>query len=84
MLKGFKAITDITVAVTPIIMNCFKKLILYPNETSPRSQAYRANRYMDDTILNALHKALTHLEQLFTAISVIYVIFIYFAYVLRV
>ncbi|KAF7658945.1 hypothetical protein LDENG_00005470 [Lucifuga dentata] len=43
------------IALTPIVMKCFN--------LDPHQFAYRANRSAEDAISNALHVALTHLEQ---------------------
>ncbi len=56
------------IALTPIIMKCFEKLVMHKNKTSlpntlhPLQFAYRPNRSTDDAISSTLHLALTHLE----------------------
>ncbi|KAK3517241.1 hypothetical protein QTP70_001428, partial [Hemibagrus guttatus] len=55
------------VALTPIIMKCFKRLImrqikdLLPPSLYPMQFAYHPNRSMDDAISTTLHLSLTHL-----------------------
>ncbi len=57
------------VALTPIIMKCFEKLVLYhikaslPPSFDPYQFAYRAKRATGDAIALAIHFALHHLEQ---------------------
>ncbi len=57
------------VALTPIIMKCFEKLVrthivsILPPSFDPHQFAYRANRSTEDAITTALHSALCHLEQ---------------------
>ncbi|KAF7643823.1 hypothetical protein LDENG_00232730 [Lucifuga dentata] len=57
------------IALTPIIMKCFERLVmqhirtLLPPNLDPHQFAYRANRSAEEAISNALHVALTHLEQ---------------------
>ncbi len=56
------------IALTPIIMKCFERLVMHniktslPNTLDPLQFAYRPNRSMDDAISSNLHLALTHLE----------------------
>ncbi|KAM8822285.1 uncharacterized protein ACB058_021512 [Synchiropus picturatus] len=56
------------VALTPIIMKCFERLVMHHIKTSlppaldPYQFAYRSNRSTDDAISTALHSVLTHLE----------------------
>ncbi len=56
------------IALTPIIMKCFEKLVMQkiktslPNTLDPLQFAYRPNRSTDDAISTTLHLALTHLE----------------------
>ena len=56
------------VALTPIIMKCFERLVLHhikaylPPTLDPHQFAYRANRSTEDAIAIALHAALSHLE----------------------
>lgn len=57
------------VALTPIIMKCFERLVLshikstLPPSLDPYQFAYRAKRSTDDAICSALHPALTHLDK---------------------
>uniref|UniRef100_A0A3B1K914 Reverse transcriptase domain-containing protein n=1 Tax=Astyanax mexicanus TaxID=7994 RepID=A0A3B1K914_ASTMX len=56
------------IALTPIIMKCFEKLVMrhiknqLPSSLDPLQFAYRPNRSTDDAISTALHLALTHLD----------------------
>ncbi len=56
------------IALTPIIMKCFERLVMHniktslPNSFDPLQFAYRPNRSTDDAISSTLHLALTHLE----------------------
>ncbi len=56
------------IALTPIIMKCFERLVMHniktslPNTLDPLQFAYRPNRSTDDAISSTLHLALTHLE----------------------
>lgn len=56
------------VALTPIIMKCFERLVMQhiksslPPDLDPYQFAYRSNRSTDDAISTALHSVLTHLE----------------------
>ncbi len=56
------------IALTPIIMKCFERLVMQKIKTSllntldPLQFAYRPNRSTDDAISTTLHLALTHLE----------------------
>ncbi|KAM8846109.1 uncharacterized protein ACB058_012558 [Synchiropus picturatus] len=56
------------VALTPVIMKCFERLVMHHIKTSlppaldPYQFAYRSNRSTDDAISTALHSVLTHLE----------------------
>ncbi len=56
------------IALTPIIMKCFERLVMQkiktslPNTLDPLQFAYRPNRSTDDAISTTLHLALTHLE----------------------
>lgn len=57
------------VALTPIIMKCFEKLVrghilsCLPPTLDPHQFAYRANRSTEDAIATTLHTTLTHVEQ---------------------
>ncbi|KAL0154386.1 hypothetical protein M9458_050352 [Cirrhinus mrigala] len=56
------------IALTPIMMKCFERLVMrniktsLPNTLDPLQFAYRPNRSTDDAISSTLHPALTHLE----------------------
>ncbi len=56
------------IALTPIIMKCFERLVMQkiktslPNTLDPLQFASRPNRSTDDAISTTLHLALTHLE----------------------
>ncbi len=56
------------IALTPIIMKCFERLVMHniktslPNTLDPLQFAYHLNRSTDDAISSTLHLALTHLE----------------------
>ncbi len=56
------------IALTPIIMKCFKRLVMhniktsFPSTLDPLQFAYRTNRSTDDVISSNLHLALTNLE----------------------
>ncbi len=56
------------IALTPIIMKCFERLVMHniktsiPNTLDPLQFAYRPNRSTDDAISSTRHLALTHLE----------------------
>ncbi len=56
------------IALTPIIMKCFERLVMHniktslPNTLDPLQFAYHPNHYTDDTISSTLHLALTHQE----------------------
>ncbi|XP_073675260.1 interferon-induced very large GTPase 1-like [Garra rufa] len=58
------------IALTPIMMKCFERLVLHhiktslPNTLGPLQFAYHPNRSTDDAISSTLHLALTHLEQI--------------------
>ncbi|XP_051785268.1 uncharacterized protein LOC127528439 [Erpetoichthys calabaricus] len=57
------------VALTPVVMKCFKKLIrnhimsFIPPMLDPHQFAYRANRSTEDAVATVLHAVLSHLEQ---------------------
>ncbi|KAK3545642.1 hypothetical protein QTP70_008782 [Hemibagrus guttatus] len=57
------------VALTPIVMKCFKRLVMRHMKTQPPCSldplqfAYRPNRSTDDAITTTLHLALTHLDK---------------------
>ena len=56
------------VALTPVIMKCFEKLVRsqittsLPTTSDPQQFAYRANRSTEDAIATALHTTLQHVE----------------------
>ncbi|KAK3541028.1 hypothetical protein QTP86_012364 [Hemibagrus guttatus] len=56
------------VALRPIIMKCFERLVLphikasIPTDLDSHQFAYRGNRSMEDAISTALHTSLSHLE----------------------
>ncbi len=56
------------IALTPIIMKCFERLVLHhlktclPSTFDNHQFAYRANRSTEDAIAIVLHNALSHLE----------------------
>ncbi|KAL0150985.1 hypothetical protein M9458_053712 [Cirrhinus mrigala] len=56
------------IALTPIIMKCFERLVLHhpktclPSTFNAHQFAYRINRSTEDAIAIALHNALSHLE----------------------
>ncbi|KAL0161701.1 hypothetical protein M9458_045426, partial [Cirrhinus mrigala] len=56
------------IALTPIMMKCFKRLVMYniktslPNTLDPLQFAFCPNRSTDDAISSTLRLALTHLE----------------------
>ncbi|KAK3568303.1 hypothetical protein QTP86_003536 [Hemibagrus guttatus] len=56
------------VALTPIVMKCFKRLVMrhiktqLPPSLDPLQFAYRPNCSMDDAITTTLHLSLTHLD----------------------
>ncbi|XP_049331041.1 probable RNA-directed DNA polymerase from transposon BS [Astyanax mexicanus] len=57
------------VALTPIIMKCFERLVMrniktqLPSSLDALQFAYRPNRSTDDAITTTLHLSLTHLEK---------------------
>ncbi len=61
------------IALTPIIMKCFERLVMHniktslPNTRDPLQFAYRPNRSTDDAISSTLNLALTHLERFVSA-----------------
>ena len=69
------------VALTPIVMKCFEKLVLshlkaaLPPSLDPLQFAYRSNRSTEDAISTALHSALTHLESRNTCIRMLFIDF---------
>ncbi|KAI4885846.1 hypothetical protein NFI96_009788, partial [Prochilodus magdalenae] len=69
------------VALTPIIMNCFERLVLrhiktlLPPSLDPLQFAYRPNRLTDDAISTTLHLALTHLDNRDTYVRILFIDF---------
>ncbi len=67
------------VALTPIFSKCFEKLIrnyicsVLPASLDPLQFAYRSNRSTDDTIAFTLHTALSHLENKYTYVRMLFV-----------
>uniref|UniRef100_A0AAR2JVL9 Reverse transcriptase domain-containing protein n=1 Tax=Pygocentrus nattereri TaxID=42514 RepID=A0AAR2JVL9_PYGNA len=67
------------VALTPIVMKCFEKLVLnhlktvLPPSLDSHQFAYRANRSTEDAISTALHSALTHLDERNTYIRMLFI-----------
>ena len=57
------------VALTPVVMKCFEKLVLahidsiIPSSLDPYQFAYKAKRSVDDAVALALQDALEHLEE---------------------
>ena len=69
------------VALTPIVMKCFERLIKphitssLPASLDPHQYAYRSNRSTEDAISTTLHTVLTHLEQRDNYARILYVDF---------
>ena len=70
------------VALTPITMKCFEKLVrshiissMPPRLVDPHQFAYRANRCTEDAIATALHSTLSHLEERSSYIRMLFVDF---------
>ncbi len=67
------------VALTPVIMKCFERLVSQhienslPSTFDPHQFAYRANRSTDDAITIALHTALNHLERQGTYVRMLFI-----------
>ncbi|KAK3557635.1 hypothetical protein QTP70_032302 [Hemibagrus guttatus] len=67
------------VALTPIIMNCFERLImrhiknLLPPSLDPMQFAYHLNHSMDDAISTTLHLALTHMDNRNTYVRMLFI-----------
>ncbi len=70
-----------SIALTPIIMKCFEKLVMQkiktglPNTLDPLQFAYRPNRSTDDAISTTLHLALTHLEKINSYVRMLFIDF---------
>ncbi|KAK3571337.1 hypothetical protein QTP86_007560 [Hemibagrus guttatus] len=60
------------VALTPIVMKCFERLVMrhiktqLPSSLDPLQFAYHPNRSTDDAITTTLHLSLTHLDNMDT------------------
>ncbi|KAK3538533.1 hypothetical protein QTP86_006697 [Hemibagrus guttatus] len=69
------------VALTPIVMKCFEKLVLshliacLPPTLDPHQFAYHPNRSTEDAISTAIHLALTHLDTNNTYIRTLFIDF---------
>ncbi|KAK3516909.1 hypothetical protein QTP70_028200 [Hemibagrus guttatus] len=69
------------VALTPIVMKCFKRLVLArfkkcpPPTLDPHQFAYRSNRSTEDAVSTVLHSVLTHLDNNNTHAHVLFVDF---------
>lgn len=69
------------VALTPVIMKCFERLVLrhiktlLPPSLDPLQFAYRPNRSTDDAINTTLHLALTHLDKKNTYVRMLFIDF---------
>ncbi|KAI4904085.1 hypothetical protein NFI96_007664, partial [Prochilodus magdalenae] len=69
------------IALTPIIMKCFERLVLrhiktlLPPSLDPLQFAYRPNRSTDDAISTTLHLALTHLDNRDTYVGMLFIDF---------
>ncbi len=69
------------IALTPIIMKCFERLVIHniktslPNTLDPLQFAYRPNRSTDDAISSTLHLALTHLENKDSYVRILFIDF---------
>ncbi len=66
------------VALTPIFSKCFEKLVrdyicsVLPASLDPLQFAYRSNHSIDDAIAFTLHTALSHLENKYTYVRMLY------------
>ncbi len=69
------------IAPTPIMMKCFERLVMHhiksslPNTLDPFQFAYRPNHSTDDAISTTLHLALTHLEQKYSYVRMLFIDF---------
>ncbi|KAI4885370.1 hypothetical protein NFI96_008195 [Prochilodus magdalenae] len=69
------------IALTPIIMKCFERLVLrhiktlLPPSLDPLQFAYRPNHSTDDAISTTLHLALTHLDNRDTYVRMLFIDF---------
>ncbi|KAI4879075.1 hypothetical protein NFI96_030394, partial [Prochilodus magdalenae] len=69
------------IALTPIVMKCFERLILshikrsLPSTLDPHQSAYRANRSTDDSVSLAIHTALNHLDSANSYVRMLFIDF---------
>ncbi|KAK1799527.1 hypothetical protein P4O66_000409 [Electrophorus voltai] len=69
------------ITLTPIIMKCFKRLIIrhiktqLPPSLDPLQFTYHSNRSTDDAISTTLHLALTHLDKKGTNVRMLFIDF---------
>ncbi|KAI4878395.1 hypothetical protein NFI96_006324 [Prochilodus magdalenae] len=69
------------IALTPIVMKCFERLILsyikrsLPSTMDPHQFAYRANRSTDDKVSLAIHTALNHLDSTNSYVRMLFIDF---------
>ncbi|KAI4882647.1 hypothetical protein NFI96_005649, partial [Prochilodus magdalenae] len=69
------------IALTPIVMKCFERLILshikrsLPSTLDPHQFAYRANRSTDDAVSLAIHTALNHLDSTNSYVRMLFIDF---------
>ncbi|KAK3572107.1 hypothetical protein QTP86_022186, partial [Hemibagrus guttatus] len=69
------------VALTPIVMKCFKRLVMrhiktqLPPSLDPLQFVYCPNRSTDDAITTALHLSLTHLDNKDTYVRMLFIDF---------
>ncbi|KAK3540458.1 hypothetical protein QTP70_031011 [Hemibagrus guttatus] len=69
------------IALTPIIMKCFERLVmrqikdLLPPSLDPMQFAYHPNRSTDDAISTTLHLSLTHMENKDTYVRMLFIDF---------
>ncbi|KAK3556404.1 hypothetical protein QTP70_007976 [Hemibagrus guttatus] len=69
------------VALTPIVMKCFERLIMsyiktqLPPSLDPLQFAYRPNRSTDDAFTTTLHLSLTHLDNTDTYVRMLFIDF---------
>ncbi|KAK3518527.1 hypothetical protein QTP70_001496 [Hemibagrus guttatus] len=69
------------VAVTPIVMKCFERLVMRHIKTqllpslNPLQFVYRPNRSTDDAITTTLHLSLTHLDNKDTYVRMLFIDF---------
>ncbi|KAK3507850.1 hypothetical protein QTP70_001423 [Hemibagrus guttatus] len=69
------------VALTPIVMKCFKRLVMrhiktqLPPSMDPLQFAYRPNHSIDNSITTTLHLSLTHLDNKDTYVQMLFIDF---------